>query len=929
LLVVAAGPAGEAELDSEAELAIIQQAVDKSRRMGHLDLDILEYASLDSLRERIKHFQPHILHYTGHGGKLPYLNETFLCLETEDGGLSPLFGDEFKNILAAAKELHLVVLSGCMTAQTHNSDALRGVGTGLLRSIPALVAMQYSILDKSGIKFAEKFYSELARGESVSSALQETRLTLKNLRSVERADWGLPTLYQRAEEVILLDTAAPPRERKPEMLEVGGLPPVKGFVGRKKELRKLQKSVADPQNPVIYIWGLGGIGKTALTAKLLEKLKQQHAIDSVKVIRCDKIDPTLATVVDSMASFIRLQEGAGYVEAAQYLMESRLGLEERVAKFHQYLANERFMFIFDNLESFFVRREPVGELEDKELEKFFSCLFEYSWAGTFLFTCRYQWRLLTPKSQKTYELGCGLPSENILNQELKGLTASQSLQRMGHLPNLSKLEYKKQVAVLNLIKGHPKYMDILDAYATKKSLDKVLADPRLKGLVLEEVGKYFMDGLWEDINEAERLALAQISVFRLPIGDDELPRLLPDMGVMDKLRGYSLVQAEDGGLWVHPVVREYALSQYPDDKQREFHRQAVEFYVGRFGEIAEKARDEGHDPIKILAQLAEYLAKKGQVDQARYFTTTLLECHHHLLVWQEYERAGGIVTAIYDFLAMQGERELAKELLNKSIQTLKGFNKNVAKGNLATLLNDEGKWEEALAVYDECIDFFRKEDAKPQVAVGIGQKAQIYQQRGDYTKALELEKESLKLEEEMGNKEGIVISRYRISQLLHCMKKYDQALTEGEKGLEMAKDIGNQQLEAAFLHHLGLTLNSLNKPEKAMKSFQESLKIKEEIGDKAGQGNSLGEIGKLFRRAGRYKEAMGCFQRALQIAQELSDPVKVAIWLESIGMVFEEQEHYKEALARYQQALELKQKFSSPQGIAITKNNIARVQAEI
>ncbi len=101
--------------------------------------------------------------------------------------------------------------------------------------------------------------------------------------------------------------------------------------------------------------------------------------------------------------------------------------------------------------------------------------------------------------------------------------------------------------------------------------------------------------------------------------------------------------------------------------------------------------------------------------------SSLLEIHHHLFEAREYEEAGAIVTPMVLFLYMQGLREMAKELLKKSIDSLESGDKYVAMENLASLLNAKGKWQEALDTHQECLEIFRNIDAKSQMASVIGQ----------------------------------------------------------------------------------------------------------------------------------------------------------------------------------------------------------------
>lgn len=229
ILVVVSNPSGEGEFDSERALAAIQEALDYSRRMGWVELDYLEEATFAHFQSRLAAFQPHVVHYIGHGGKNPHdaaaiqppysgkPGETYLAFANDDGEVAPLYGKALKRLLADTPSVQLLVLSGCMTGQTAFSDALAGAGTALLREkLPALVVMQYSILVDTAIQFAKVFYEAIGRGESLSRGLTHVRQVLAQSRGEHRADWGIPALYLRSPELQLVDprAAAPSPEQR-------------------------------------------------------------------------------------------------------------------------------------------------------------------------------------------------------------------------------------------------------------------------------------------------------------------------------------------------------------------------------------------------------------------------------------------------------------------------------------------------------------------------------------------------------------------------------------------------------------------------------------------------------------------------------------------------------------------------------------------
>lgn len=158
ILVVVSAPEDQRPLDSEEEISAIQQALDEAMRADRVQVQYLDDATVEAIGLAVRDFQPHVLHYTGHGKYDERQDRSFLALESEEGATWPAGITELKPRLLAGRELRLMVLSGCQTAQTSAVDAFRGVATGLLQAdLPAVLAMQFSILDSSGIRLARSF----------------------------------------------------------------------------------------------------------------------------------------------------------------------------------------------------------------------------------------------------------------------------------------------------------------------------------------------------------------------------------------------------------------------------------------------------------------------------------------------------------------------------------------------------------------------------------------------------------------------------------------------------------------------------------------------------------------------------------------------------------------------------------------------------
>jgi hypothetical protein len=372
ILVVIAGPDDQHELDVERELAVITDALDDAQREGLVSLEVLDYATLPALQDALSRSDYHVLHFTGHGSYVEGKDEEkekgkekkkeegkgHLCFEDDEGKTDLVSADDLRPLLVDERDLRLVVLSACQSAQTSGLDAFDGVATGLLQAdVPAVLAMQFNILDNSAIEMARVFYTELARGQTPAQALRATRLAMRALDQKREPDqrrfnWGVPALYLRAQGMRLVDPSVGAiRESPLQPRDLGGLVLPRIFVGRRSEGRRLRRALRE-RLPAIYIRGIGGIGKSTLAAKLLDRIGVD--LDGTLVIRCNEVSLP-ADGLTKLANFWQAQGKEGHAEAAALLLASQHDPEERARKALQMIADRRYLIVFDNLESWLER----------------------------------------------------------------------------------------------------------------------------------------------------------------------------------------------------------------------------------------------------------------------------------------------------------------------------------------------------------------------------------------------------------------------------------------------------------------------------------------------------------------------------------------------------------------------------------------------
>lgn len=163
---------------------------------GTVSLSTIDHALIDNVTQ-VFHFIGHA-EFGEHGGRL--------LLNGEDGGMAAVGEAEFARLFVDHRDLKLVVLNACEGARISPESPFLGIAPNLVRlGIPAVVAMQYSILDEAAIAFAREFYFALFRGPNagrIDWAISHARNALARDFPDQR-EQAAPVLFLRAPEGLL------------------------------------------------------------------------------------------------------------------------------------------------------------------------------------------------------------------------------------------------------------------------------------------------------------------------------------------------------------------------------------------------------------------------------------------------------------------------------------------------------------------------------------------------------------------------------------------------------------------------------------------------------------------------------------------------------------------------------------------------------
>ncbi len=195
VLIAVANPRCLPPLDHADEQARILRAW---RQQPRAEVKLLRPTTLRDLTDELRSDHHQVVHFICHGVFDTETGEGSLVLETPEGEPYFVSGKVLAETLRASRELRLVFLNSCKSAQVGSQpgqDPLLGTATALVRrGLPAVIAMTAPISDGAARLFSEAVYRSLVRGSSLDAAVADGRLALFQERP-GTWEWITPALF--------------------------------------------------------------------------------------------------------------------------------------------------------------------------------------------------------------------------------------------------------------------------------------------------------------------------------------------------------------------------------------------------------------------------------------------------------------------------------------------------------------------------------------------------------------------------------------------------------------------------------------------------------------------------------------------------------------------------------------------------------------
>ncbi|GAB1540027.1 hypothetical protein NUACC21_26960 [Scytonema sp. NUACC21] len=206
-LLVISSPTDLTKLDATGEETLIRSALKKHIEAGKIELDIIREATIRNINQKLREKPYNIFHFIGHS--VFENNKGYIALEDTNKTAKLLDDEGFANCFLGNSSLGLAVLNSCQGAEVSEHQIFAGIAPNLVRrGIPAVIAMQYPILDTTAKVFADEFYRTLVLNYPLDTAIQTTRNAISQEVGLDKPDFATPVLYMRAPDGIILNFAS-------------------------------------------------------------------------------------------------------------------------------------------------------------------------------------------------------------------------------------------------------------------------------------------------------------------------------------------------------------------------------------------------------------------------------------------------------------------------------------------------------------------------------------------------------------------------------------------------------------------------------------------------------------------------------------------------------------------------------------------------
>ena len=922
--------------------ASAQPLVAAMETLGSLvELTLLSPATLPALRLALAQAQRsgkpyHVVHFDGHGVYDAKVGLGGLCFEDpQDQHLLvsrrhlTVYTTELGPLLRDYR-IPLVFLDACQTAAAE--QASESVASELLKlGVASVVAMSHSVLVATAGIFVQAFYRALAEGKRVGAAMLagQQQLHDDSLRGhifgvgeLRLQDWFVPVLFQEQHDPQLFQAAAVSPATAAHIQQalknrLGDLPPEPSpeFVGRSKDLLRLERLLLQPSSPARYavLRGQGGEGKTALAAEFSRWLVRSKQIQRAAFVSVETHTQAKA-LLDALGKQLLTEE---------YSAATFPDLDQAIQPVQRALLEQTTVVVIDNLESIllppYLAASTQTELNEdlkQELAAILALCAQLNSVGhtKLVFTSREALPAPFDNPQQLIEL-----------QRLDRADAVKLIERLLHQDRLSSAAHAEREAIEQLVDavhGHARTLALLapnlrslGVAKTHTQLTTLMADMHKKFPADREHSLYASVALsLQRLSTEQQHKVQVLAVFHGGVQLDVL-RTMMDWEQQDvaalahELIATGLATVNPYNyLSLNPALSPYLRAQCPTAQQSELTERwavamlgYVKYLYQQLSQNVELAATLTLLDLANLMALLAHIQQAGDAAATIDLTTNLYRLLQFLGKPALLNRVGQARDATTSKLgadwthahfAAQGtriEQQLARGEIREALAAAEsllhsarvagtdsypGADYDLASACwlLGRVLNNTGGAEQALPLLAEAQQRFEAIEqnepgcgAERMASVCLTEAGDCLRDLGRLDAAAQAYEQTIHRAELRSDERAVAVGKIQLGSVRLLQRRYQDALTAYSEARAVFTRLNELGSVASSWHQTGMAYQHAGQPEAAEQAYRQALTINVQLGDAASQASTLIQLGLLYKNElDRPEDAASFYQQAAE-----------------------------------------------------------------
>jgi tetratricopeptide (TPR) repeat protein len=860
-LFMATEPEGvEPRLDFEGEESRILAATQDLA----MELRVEESGCLSELTSLWRRFPTdyfHVVHLTGHASirdNMPYFITESLTGDRVDSTVEDI------DRVFQLRYPRLMFLSGCRTGQGINALAASLVEKGAT----AVLGWARPVSDTGAIQAATELYRSLAQGLTIAEALG---LTYQALIRDGVKDWCLLRLYARVEAWgalvlpsvdVVIQRREEPKFRfldSQERVRVAG---ADEFVGRRRDLQRGLRELKLSQNLGIWLHGIGGVGKSTIACRLLDRLGASYQ----SVVCYRDFDETV---------LLNLLSRECESEKGHEILNGKLPLAQKLAQFLKQGLNtpqQRYLFVLDDFEANLEERGDGSWVLKTSvvasLTALLTAIDRSKLPHRVVITSRYDVKL--PEFERRL---ARLQVDRLDRSDVK-----KKYQRLKAFQAGAIVDRELQIQAKLIADGYPRLLEWLDKILRDDRTDRTAILAAMVGKKQEFLEDILAERLLAQQEADLLLMLSQGLIFELPVPLVALQEICKGIGDLnchvERARSVGLLEvglngavrvprvlglpiagngAELAAIGVKVLMREWGKIGYLNEEQSiELHRLSL---------LAED---------KDVAVVLAHNLSNSWLDRGRY-SEALNICKNTLLIWSDVNIICNL-SRVYDHLNDWGKSlELGKQSLEMSYENKDSQAEAASLHQIALIYGRQGKWDQSIQNHRNALSVYWEIEDWQGVGASLHQIAAVYYEQGQLDEALEIWNISLTIACKISYWTGVSNALNQITRIYMDREEWEKALESCYEALDISIKIKNQKGEASALQKIGSIYSNQKKWIEALKLCNDSLEISHNIGDRGGEAVCFHEMAHVADMQGDIKQRDKFYLAAIEILFEIGD----------------------------------------------------------